>query len=231
MMVGDNFIYIFFPKCAGTFISEVISRYGFGKELNKLPEGVKFKGHSTKLLNPDKIPDNYRNKIITTSIRNPWEWYVSFWAYKHYVKTIGIDEKINNPGHINYYYNPKLNFKDYLLKIFDNNRNTDFIDRKINICNHSNPFNYMVKQNVGLYTFFWHEKSMNMIDKYFRVENIWQELSDFFKIPIRNLKKTNKINVSPHDHYSTYYDDELKNMVAKKDRIIIDKFDYKFEEA
>jgi hypothetical protein len=37
--------------------------------------------------------------------------------------------------------------------------------------------------------------------------------------------------VCPNKHYSEYYDDELREMIAEKDKLLIDRFGYGFEDG
>ena len=39
----------------------------------------------------------------------------------------------------------------------------------------------------------------------------------------------NRQNASPHGHYSSYYDDELRQLVYEKDRPIFEYYGYEFE--
>ncbi len=40
-----------------------------------------------------------------------------------------------------------------------------------------------------------------------------------------------RLNESSHSHYSQYYDDDLRDLVARKDAFLIDKYDYEFEQV
>lgn len=44
-----------------------------------------------------------------------------------------------------------------------------------------------------------------------------------------NIKRAQKVNVSKHKHYTEYYTDETMNLVAERDKLIIDKHNYRFE--
>ena len=46
----------------------------------------------------------------------------------------------------------------------------------------------------------------------------------------RELGKRERKNTSLHSHYSHYYDEELRDLVARKKRSLIGNYDYQFEQ-
>jgi len=81
-----------------------------------------------------------------------------------------------------------------------------------------------------------HDKllSLNFVCK---LENLQTDLINNFEKynlplgPLRKLflKRMRKRNTTKHRHYSTYYNDETRKLVALKDSIIIDKYNYTFK--
>lgn len=65
MYVSDKFVYTELHKTAGTHIGKWLSRLAPGKQVGK---------HNV-------IPPDLRDRFVIGSIRNPWDWYVSLWAY------------------------------------------------------------------------------------------------------------------------------------------------------
>tara|TARA_R110000824_G_scaffold356430_1_gene543684 strand:- start:324 stop:842 length:519 start_codon:yes stop_codon:yes gene_type:complete len=69
-------------------------------------------------------------------------------------------------------------------------------------------------------------------DYIIRMESIqedWDKLPLEFRHDKQNVDKLPKINPSKHKHYTTYYDDELKEYVTKKYSEDIIHFNYKFD--
>ena len=69
-----------------------------------------------------------------------------------------------------------------------------------------------------------------------RFENLRHDflsiISDITELPLLLKYGVNwypKVNKSPHKHYSEYYYDELREIIAEKDKIMIDRFGYEFE--
>ena len=65
MFIAGNLVFLELQKTGGSHIRWLMERYLDGK-----PEGK----HNRAL-------QDYRNKYLFGSIRNPWDWYVSLWAY------------------------------------------------------------------------------------------------------------------------------------------------------
>ncbi len=70
MFVTDRLIYLQLHKTGCTHISNLLSQICSGQQIGK---------HN----NINKLPEELQdiNKYIVGSIRNPWEWYVSLWAF------------------------------------------------------------------------------------------------------------------------------------------------------
>ena len=67
--VKNKFIYLHVPKTGGTFIEKQIYDLGIGTSIGPT--------HATLREIPNK-----KNLITVTSVRNPWEWYVSLWSFR-----------------------------------------------------------------------------------------------------------------------------------------------------
>jgi len=65
MFVTDKLIYLQMQKTACTHIASLLSKYVDGRQLEK---------HSF-------LQDYETKKFVCGSIRNPWDWYVSLWAF------------------------------------------------------------------------------------------------------------------------------------------------------
>ena len=67
MYVSNQIIYLQMQKTGSTHITGVLRRYTRGKAQLKHAQLVDY--HAVK------------DRLIVSSIRNPWDWYVSLWAY------------------------------------------------------------------------------------------------------------------------------------------------------
>jgi hypothetical protein len=67
MFLSDEVVYLQMQKTGSTHVTEVLQKYCHGSQERK---------HSQL-----RDYDEYREKLIVSSIRNPWDWYVSLWAF------------------------------------------------------------------------------------------------------------------------------------------------------
>ena len=92
---------------------------------------------------------------------------------------------------------------------------------------------------MGLYTFRFNQWFGQADDIYFcRVESLRSDLMAFFERigaasdALRSyVLGLDKKNISEHLHYSTYYTPDLAELVSIRDRLLIERFGYVFEQA
>ena len=151
--------------------------------------------------------DKYKQSIDYTkiiSIRNPWDRLLSTFYYL-------------KGGGNGYFYDIELkkifniyetNFKDWVVHFLK-----EALELNLPI-NHFKPISFYI--------------SKKDIDYVIRTENIQEDFDivcDKIGIPKQELPYINK---SKHKHYTEYYDDETKQIVAEKYAKDIEYFGYKF---
>jgi len=178
-------------------------------------------------------------------MRNPWDWYVSFYYHKRFK----LDILRNDPALEN------LDFASATRALLHlGSESPPFHEVKqgfVNLCPEVPPLESMGvtkgelkdfrDEDIGFYT--WMVRRMftcsGSLDdvRFGRFENLVEEIirllvefeyeiTDEMSATLSALKNPNPTN---HDHYCKYYDDELRAQVAKQDRLIVERFDYKFE--
>ena len=210
-------IFIHIPKCAGTSVENIfnVDRFLSGRSggnidmfigpnrdpNNGMPFGFQMQ-HGTMLEIQKYHPNNLRNYFKFTFVRNPWSRLVSeyFW-------------RINSKPHKELFIK-KMNFKSFACNI-----------------------SVIEKKGLGYYTHlrsqhsFTHDNNgKNMMDFIGKTENFQQDFNkvcDKIGIPRQQLPHENK---NKHKHYTEYYDDETREIVAEKYARDIELFDYKFGE-
>ena len=191
MIVTDKFIYIRLQKCAST----TLTRY-FTDAYNGKAEG---EGHVPAIKAIDrKLP-------LVASIRNPFEWYVSWHAF------IKNDKRYEEIYH--------KNFKRFMLGIYSCKEK----------CFPWCDFSEMNKQDIGVYTFRYKLMCTDdwkpLIKYWIRVRYIDEDLDKLSAIfPVINDIKVKRYNKSRHQDYSKYYDGELIELVFRKERRIINLY-------
>ena len=144
----------------------------------------------------------YNDYFKFAFVRNPWSYVLSAW----YNKIYDFKKPDNNPM-IRLARKQKFSFKKFVKEIHSNKkfRNGHWIPQ--------------------------HEKfphsDLNFIGKLENIQSDLYYICDKVGIPKQKLPHRNKSN---HKHYTEYYDDETKQMVAEYYAKDIEHFGYKFEE-
>jgi hypothetical protein len=190
MFATPYFVYVHVPKTGGNFVREIAERH-FGIEWTSPRHHEHY----------ELLPPPYRHLPALAFVRNPWDWYVSYWAFTTRV-----------PGDAPLHRAAEQGFEAFVSAATQRN----------------------VQGNSGFYSvMFWSKTRGVEIE---RVEHLRTDLLAFFnrhEIPIagsleRDVVDLSPINVTTHDSYQAYYNDETQALVAVECQEIIEKFGYRF---
>lgn len=234
MIATDKFVFLHLERTGGNFFSEFLRLFIPGEELGY---------HAPRI----RLPEHYGHLPVIGFIRNPWDWYVSFYYHKRF----RLDILRNDPALEN------LDFASATRALLHlGSDRPPFHEVKqgfVNLCPEVPPEESMGvtkselqdfrDEGIGFYTWmvlrmFTCNRSLDDV-RLGRFENLVEEIvrlltefeyhiTDEMSATLSTLKNPNPTN---HDHYSKYYDDELRAQVAKQDRLIVERFNYKFEAA
>jgi hypothetical protein len=233
MLVTDKFVFVHLPRSGGTFVSEVIRKF--------FPSAHEIGYHLPRAL----LPKQYSHLPVLGGVRNPWEFYVS-WYYHVWPRDaastliswmtengkhgfVGTTRNALNLG----VDNERL---DALIEMLP--EQVDY--RKRNIPNITKEAMRKARgTGVGYYTFRFNHFFGNADDVFIcRLETLRTDLVTFFEgIGAANdelreyVLRSDKKNTAEHLHYSTYYTPELAELVLIRDRPLIERFGYVFEQA
>jgi len=207
-----KFVYIAPYKCASTTIREVLNSFASinSNDFNNTPNSFYYRNWHIK---PEDLKDHFAKKnwnwddyFKFTFVRNPWDRLVSTWNYKK--KSKHMWEKYNS-GTLEHYMECVELFKKY----------KDIKDYTI----------------AGVVTpcsdWVYDENGNNFLDFVGKVESLQEDFNivcDKIGIPKQELPHKNK---SKHKHYTKYYDDETREIVAEKFAKDIEYFGYEFGET
>jgi hypothetical protein len=233
MLVTDKFVFGHLPRSGGTFVSQVIKKF--------FPSAHEIGHHLPREL----LPREYSHLPVLGTIRNPWEFYISLYHYvwpkdaaSILVSWMTENGKLGLIGSIRNLLNLAVNNErlDVLIEMLP--EQVDYRTR--NIPNITKEAMRKVRgTGIGYYTFRFNQIFGSADDVFFcRLETLRQDLVAFFEgigAATNELRDyvlhSDKKNISEHLHYSTYYTPELAELVLIRDRPLIERFGYVFEQA
>jgi len=233
MIVTDKFVFVHLPRSGGTFISEVIRKF--------FPSAHEIGYHLPRTL----LPKEYSHLPVLGAVRNPWEFYVSWYhhvwprdAATTLISWMTENGKLGFLGTTRNALNLGVNNErlDVLIEMLP--EQVDYRRRNIpNITKEA--MRRVLGSGVGYYTFRFNHLFGNADDVFVcRLETLRQDLVSFFEgigaatDELRDyVLRLDKKNIAEYLHYSTYYTQELAELVSVSDRPLIERFGYIFEQA
>lgn len=194
-----KFIFIMPPKTAGTSLFNAIKSSLNTKEF--LEENTHYHLNRYQAKNNKFYPNSYRHSLLEEAIKD-------FPCASNYLKF----SFVRNPWDLVvsfYFYELKSNiisnhitFKDFIIKKFFNTP----------LC-------------IPQFNYFKDPELMTFIGKFENLQEDFNFVCDKIGIPRQKLPHDNKTN---HKHYTEYYDDETKQIVAERYARDIEYFRYQF---
>jgi hypothetical protein len=224
-----NAIYLHFPKTASSWMSAVLSPITVATaHKHEVPVDI----------------EQYQN--VFCFVRNPWDWYVSFYSAINNGSELYHSRSSDQPS--------PIKKKSLILSL---PKNIDFTNFVILLSNPTDEFKNKLaanitaerkifgkrasfieewqKSNLGLYEslYKYYTNHATMIGKY---ENLKDDLvsmiktaGDFNKEVSDNISNLPPTNVTANrKDYREYYTDETKNLVFQSNEKIIGQHNYKF---
>ena len=240
MIVTKHFVYIHTSRSAGTFLNKLILEQVPGAQM------IQYHGHLRDL------PAEYSHLPVIGFVRNPWDWYVSmFCDYRRkqqYVYRIlsdrgalGFKATISRFLRLGDDSVQSKRLLDKLVKVAPTTINAKAPSRRCLPGLRSEHFaNY--PPNHGYYSWLFqlmYESEIDYCIHIGRFENVRAEALRLLEVtgtPITNgiadyLGEGDILNSSPRPKdFVGGYPPELEQLVAAKEKYIIDKFGYEFSE-
>ncbi len=241
MIVTKHFVYIHTSRTAGTFINKLILEHVPGARM------LQYHGHLRDL------PEEFSQLPVIGFVRNPWDWYVSmFFDYRRkqqYVYqviseggTLGFEKTLSRFLNLGDGSDQSKRLLGQLVKAAPTIINARTPARRHLPGLRSEHFANF-PENHGYYS--WLFQLMYESENAHRIhigrfENLREEALRLFEhtgTPMTKgimayLKETEAMNSSPRpSSYIGGYPPELEQLVADKEKYLIDRFDYGFSEA
>lgn len=235
-MISDKFIHVHVPKTAGQLIRMLIAYRR--KHWKFLIEDTHIKLSEAKIKLAEQAPKfniDINSVPSFVFVRNPWEYFVS--RYFQRQRDIENEQQyiiVERMG------NSIEGFQKHMYLLAEIAEKTDISqsiaqyilkDDGLPACGRT--FQYL---SIGT----WHYQLVDeKVDFVGRFENLIEDLKSIllkvapnvFTIQEIEVKKDSLVNKSTHEHYSKYYNAELRDLVAKWDAKYIAEFNYDFEEV
>lgn len=232
MIVTDKFVFVHLPRTGGTFVSEVITKF--------FPSAREIGHHMPRKF----LPKEYAHLPALGTVRNPWEFYVSF--YHYILPKIAAGKLVSWMTE-----NGRLGFSGSIQNLLNIGTDDESLDALLEILPEHIDYEKRYIPNVskevmsrirgtgvGYFTFRFNELFGNADEMFIcRLETLRQDLIAFFEAigaatdELRNfVLRSEKKNTAEHRHYSTYYEAGLADLVLVNDRQLIERFGYVFEQ-
>ncbi len=242
MIISDDFVFVHNPRTGGAFVKTLFKHY---IDINK------YRPLEEYHLPASKIPAKDKSKMSFGMVRNPWSWYVSLYHFQQprgkwlrmtkatsfdtFIKVFLSDEFIqSNESKLFYPVGnprakatvPKFKYMNdlgvgffsyrYIYMFFDD---YEEIFASKNLDRLKNNHNKLISVDNILKTEQMPENIVTLLSR------------NGTPVPKHVLPKwraSKKKNHTIHEPYRSYYNDKTAELVAAKDSIIIDKYNYRF---
>jgi hypothetical protein len=156
--------------------------------------------HQDAMYFKEKCPDNFHSYFKFSLVRNPWARAVSYFHFKKHRKRLAHD----------------MTFGEF-CNILINGKDSPRV-RDVNFFLHGRPALDFLCDETG-------NSTMDFIGTLENFQVDFDFICNKIGIPQKQLPHTFK---TKHKHYTEYYDDETKELVAEKYANDIEYFGYKF---
>lgn len=231
MIVTDRFVFLHLHKSGGSFVNEALLRF--------VPTARSIGYHLPRLL----IPAESQHLPVLGFVRNPWSYYVSWYNFQSQRPAPNTLFRIlSEKG--------QLNFPGTIRNMLQLGSGSPYLGAVIE----SLPASYgnsglnlpkfalagIKNSQLGFYSFLYQyiygELDRNLTVQ--RAENLRINLLEYLHSVGHRVTAaandfvmdTHARNTSEHGPYASYYDDELRELVAERDKLIISRHGYHFGE-
>lgn len=236
MIITDRFVFIHLHKTGGQSLSDAIA--------SCIPSHRTVGYHFPYAA----IPAEARDLPVVGIVRNPWDWYVSWYAFNNRPRIRSPLFKIVSNG-------GSAGFKSTVTNLVNLGSDDSGSERQRNELIAMLPGSLDGNRSVGLtkasvqeladgnsgyYSWLFgrmlgrESDSRNRIGRFENLQQDFLEILEQLGVgetqAIRDtLQSRERKNTSRHSHYSHYFDDELRELIGRQDASLIARFDYEFE--
>ena len=237
MIATDKFVFIHMHKTGGQSLGHI---------LDKCMPSMKAIGYHYP---HHMLPAEYEDLPVVGMVRNPWDWYISWYAFN-------TRPNVGNPLFFILSDGCQADFKKTLINLINIGSNEagsrqyrralidilpDTLDGNVGVGLTRDTIREMDAPELGYYSWQFQRMHGDLDNERLhigRFENLQKEfVSILRKLDVAEadaiearFDNTPRINQSRHSHYSKYLDAELRDLIAEKEAGLIEKYGYTFEQ-
>jgi hypothetical protein len=220
MLVASQVVFVHIPRTGGGFIKGVLREH-----LEVDARAPRLSTHASY----DDLPVEFRDRPGFCMVRNPWDWYVSW--YHHTIKQERRFERLgsDDPKGANWqalFAGGQSTFKETVTRMCEGRLEHAFARSAR-------------RRDVDLYSEYVRVLAGGALKRGELEVGRFEELIPFLielldrrgllTEPLRDaVEHSPPTNAAEHGPYPDYYDQELRDLVAHKARWLTDRFDYAF---
>jgi hypothetical protein len=226
MIVTDRMVFLHLHKSGGTFVNAMLLRC----VPSARPIGYHFPYR--------ELPAEYRELPVVGTVRNPWDYYVSWYYFQAAQRQPNIlfqicsdRRELGFRGTVANLIN--LSSDEVRLASLEAELPTTYSKRGLNLTKSS--VGELRERGIGYYSFLYerlYEGAQEPI--VLRMERLREQLRSTLsalgllpnECADQFLSEVPPLNATPHEASSRYFDDELAGLVAERDKPIIERYGY-----
>lgn len=202
MILTRHFVYLHVPKTGGNFVRRVLTEHAPASwQLEQLDAHADYR----------QIPASHAALPRLAFTRNPFDWYVSWFHFQ---------QQVRDPFFLEISDGGQLDFAATMRRAFADGGP---------LANSSGGLTQTLLTMLGT--------GLEGV-RVGRIEQLRDELPAMIRscteVPAAMQRAIDELppqNTSRRDHYSSYYDDELRQLVEERERPVLEHFGYRFEPA
>ncbi len=236
MITTDKFVFVHMHKTGGQSLGHIIE--------DCVPSMRHIGYHYPYHL----LPQEYAQLPVVGMVRNPWDWYISWFAFNtrpdignplFYIVSDGCQadyrQTITNLANLCTDTEGARYHRKALLEILP-----DTLEGNTGVGLSKECIRNIEPSDIGYYS--WQFRRMHgNIDRAEAHIGRFENLQDEFLGIMQRLdvaetdairarfERAPRLNSSSHSHYSLYYDDELRQLIATREKDLIERYGYQFE--
>lgn len=228
MIVTDQFVFLHLHKSGGTFVLKFLQTFE--------PTAEMIGYH----LPYSELPARHRDLPVLGSVRNPWSYYVSWYTFQSGMQNPNpLFQAVSNNGQLDFTATIRnlvtLSDSPQRIDLLGHVLPDSFRPRGLNLTR--NCIEPLLGSGLGFYSFLFERMYAGANEPHIvTMENLRGELLEALPACGRELSAEEQAfvgrepptNTTQHGHYSEYYGDELRELVAQKDAALIERFGYAF---